>query len=71
MLFYLAGLQMEEFMAKYPEAGASTGARKSALETVENNIKWAEKHLGQVVSWFESNVKDEASSNSAECPQDQ
>ncbi|XP_026475406.1 glutamyl aminopeptidase-like, partial [Ctenocephalides felis] len=32
--------EMIDFFAKFPEAGAGAAARKQALETVSNNIKW-------------------------------
>jgi hypothetical protein len=60
---------MEEFIAKYPDAGAGAGARKMALEAVENNIRWAEKHLKFLVSWFENNADSSASGNDASSPE--
>lgn len=44
--------EMEAFFAKYSEAGAGTAARKQALETVKNNIKWLEQNLEPVGKWL-------------------
>ncbi|XP_019765987.2 glutamyl aminopeptidase isoform X2 [Dendroctonus ponderosae] len=48
-------LEMEEFFAKYPNAGAGATARKTALETVKHNIKWLSTYRSTVESWI-SNV---------------
>lgn len=32
--------EMEDFFAKYPDAGAGANARIQALENIKNNIKW-------------------------------
>ncbi|KAJ8721560.1 hypothetical protein PYW07_002335 [Mythimna separata] len=47
--------EMEAFFAQYPEAGAGESARKRALETVRNNIRWNSYHLNQVTSWINNN----------------
>lgn len=47
---------MEDFFKRYPEAGAGVAARKQALETVANNIKWVEKYKNQVKEWLDRNV---------------
>lgn len=45
--------EMEQFFAKYPEAGAGTAARVRALETVKNNIVWLAENLASVDAWLE------------------
>ncbi|KAL7728103.1 hypothetical protein ACLKA6_002245 [Drosophila palustris] len=45
--------EMEQFFAKYPEAGAGTAARVRALETVKNNIVWLAKNLDSVDAWLD------------------
>lgn len=49
-------LKMEQFFAKYPEAGAGATARLRALETVKQNIKWLANYRKTVESWL-STVK--------------
>ncbi|XP_076317960.1 uncharacterized protein LOC143229476 isoform X3 [Tachypleus tridentatus] len=44
--------EMEEFFKKYPEAGASERARKQALETANNNLKWIQKYKSVVQKWL-------------------
>uniref|UniRef100_A0A6M2E291 Aminopeptidase n=1 Tax=Xenopsylla cheopis TaxID=163159 RepID=A0A6M2E291_XENCH len=44
--------EMNEFFAKFPEAGAGAAARKQALETVANNIKWLEVNKASVADWL-------------------
>ena len=46
---------MKEFFAKYPEAGAGSRARKQALETVENNIRWLDRHRAAIFEWLLQN----------------
>lgn len=46
---------MEEFFNKYPEAGAGKAGRKTALETVSNNIKWLELHEALINDWLINN----------------
>ncbi|KAH8399407.1 hypothetical protein KR215_009733 [Drosophila sulfurigaster] len=45
--------EMEQFFAKYPEAGAGTAARVRALETVKNNIVWLAENLESVDAWLD------------------
>jgi len=45
--------EMEQFFAKYPEAGAGTAARVRALETVKNNIVWLAENLEGVDAWLD------------------
>ncbi|XP_017785900.1 PREDICTED: glutamyl aminopeptidase-like isoform X2 [Nicrophorus vespilloides] len=47
--------EMEAFFAKYPNAGAGESARKQALETVSNNIKWLEENKKSVEDWIKAN----------------
>lgn len=46
--------EMKDFFEKHPEAGAGAAARKQALETVENNIKWLQTHRKEVEEWLTS-----------------
>ncbi|XP_025417554.1 glutamyl aminopeptidase-like isoform X2 [Sipha flava] len=47
--------EMEEFFSKYSEAGAGKAGRKTALETVSNNIKWLELHETLINNWLIAN----------------
>lgn len=49
-------IKMEQFFAKYPEAGAGATARKRASETVRQNIKWLANYRETVENWL-STVK--------------
>ncbi|XP_017474764.1 PREDICTED: glutamyl aminopeptidase-like [Rhagoletis zephyria] len=44
--------EMEQFFAKYPEAGAGAAARVRALETVKNNIAWLANNKENVGAWL-------------------
>lgn len=46
--------QMEEFFAKYPEAGAGELNRQQALETVRSNIRWVEAYSSTILDWLNS-----------------
>ncbi|XP_061399840.1 glutamyl aminopeptidase-like [Musca vetustissima] len=46
--------EMEAFFKKYPDAGAGTAARKQALETVKNNIKWLQVNQEPIRKWLDS-----------------
>lgn len=48
--------EMQEFFAKYPDAGAGARARVSALETTQKNIKWLKSNLQPLTEWLESNT---------------
>lgn len=48
-------VEMENFFAKYPDAGAGATARIQALETVANNIKWLEKNQKPIEEWLSQN----------------
>ncbi|XP_040577104.1 glutamyl aminopeptidase isoform X1 [Lepeophtheirus salmonis] len=48
--------EMKDFFAKYPEAGAGENYRKIAIETVENNMQFIEKHSETIRSWLGENV---------------
>lgn len=50
-------VQMKEFFAKYPEAGAGSAARKQALERVENNIRWRKRNMAKLHEWFGSRTE--------------
>ncbi|XP_060524769.1 glutamyl aminopeptidase isoform X3 [Cylas formicarius] len=43
--------EMEAFFGKYPDAGAGASNRKTAIETVENNIRWLANYKETVESW--------------------
>ncbi|XP_013411098.1 glutamyl aminopeptidase [Lingula anatina] len=51
--FHLA--QVEEFFAKYPDAGAGERGRKQAIEGIKRNIAWIEKHEMTLVDWLNNN----------------
>ncbi|XP_030370506.1 glutamyl aminopeptidase isoform X2 [Scaptodrosophila lebanonensis] len=55
--------EMEQFFAKYPEAGAGTAARAQALETVKANIKWLELNQAQVGEWLAAYVAESSKTN--------
>lgn len=40
--------EMEDFFAKYPDAGAGVNARIQALENIRNNIKWLENNKDSI-----------------------
>jgi len=46
--------QLKRFFSANPEAGAGARARKQAVEQVENNIRWLEKHNSVIQSWLET-----------------
>uniref|UniRef100_A0ABM5GJS6 Aminopeptidase n=1 Tax=Pogona vitticeps TaxID=103695 RepID=A0ABM5GJS6_9SAUR len=46
--------QMEEFFAKYPDAGAGAASRKQALETLRSNIEWLKQHREEIAAWLGS-----------------
>ncbi|XP_076253121.1 glutamyl aminopeptidase-like isoform X3 [Rhynchophorus ferrugineus] len=46
--------EMQDFFAKYPEAGAGASSRKTALENVQNNIRWLEQYKSTVESWIQT-----------------
>ena len=47
--------EMRDHFDKYPEAGAGAQSRRIALETVKNNIKFAERHADPVREWLLKN----------------
>lgn len=47
--------EMEEFFKKYPNAGAGEANRKTALEKVKNNIRWAANYKNVVEEWIKNN----------------
>lgn len=46
--------QLKRFFLANPEAGAGARARKQAVEQVENNIRWLEKHNNVIQTWLET-----------------
>ncbi|XP_039964988.1 uncharacterized protein LOC120777590 [Bactrocera tryoni] len=47
--------EMQQFFAKYPEAGAGAAARVRAQETVKNNIAWLANNKANIAAWLEKN----------------
>ena len=43
---------MEEFFAKYPNAGAGRRARETAIEKVKNNIEWSKRNVPVIEKWL-------------------
>uniref|UniRef100_A0A182N6L7 glutamyl aminopeptidase n=1 Tax=Anopheles dirus TaxID=7168 RepID=A0A182N6L7_9DIPT len=48
--------ELEDFFARYPEAGAGAAARRQAIETIENNISWLERNEANVATWLKEAV---------------
>jgi len=48
--------EVEAFFNKYPEGGAGTRSRKQALEKIDTNIKWLEKHQVTIKRWLDRNA---------------
>uniref|UniRef100_A0A1B0GMW6 Aminopeptidase n=1 Tax=Phlebotomus papatasi TaxID=29031 RepID=A0A1B0GMW6_PHLPP len=44
--------ELEEFIEKYPNAGAGEAGRKEALETIKYNIKWSEQNKEVINTWL-------------------
>ncbi|KAJ8022253.1 Glutamyl aminopeptidase [Holothuria leucospilota] len=44
--------EMEDFFAKYPEAGAGTRGRQQALERVRTNINWVNRNQEVIQEWL-------------------
>lgn len=55
--------EMQQFFAKYPEAGAGTLARQQALATVKANIKWLELNKAPVGDWLAKYAEQSIASN--------
>ncbi|XP_026835049.1 glutamyl aminopeptidase isoform X1 [Drosophila erecta] len=55
--------EMQQFFAKYPEAGAGTAARQQALEAVKANIKWLAVNKAQVGEWLANYVQQSTVTN--------
>ncbi|XP_043654704.1 glutamyl aminopeptidase isoform X2 [Drosophila teissieri] len=55
--------EMQQFFAKYPEAGAGTTARQQALEAVKANIKWLAVNKVQVGEWLANYVQQSTVTN--------
>jgi len=55
--------EMQQFFAKYPEAGAGTTARQQALEAVKANIKWLTVNKIQVGEWLSNYVQQSSVTN--------
>lgn len=47
--------EMEDFFAKYPDAGAGVNARIQALENIRNNIKWLENNKESIGMFLTNN----------------
>ncbi|XP_049868546.1 glutamyl aminopeptidase-like isoform X2 [Pectinophora gossypiella] len=46
--------EMNAFFAEHPDAGAGEAARRRALETVRDNIRWNEHYLAPVTDWLQA-----------------
>jgi glutamyl aminopeptidase len=55
VFFFLMLLQMKEFFAKYPDAGAGARAREQSIETVQNNIQWLKMNKPDLENWLKEN----------------
>ncbi|KAH8273103.1 hypothetical protein KR018_001059 [Drosophila ironensis] len=55
--------EMEQFFAKYPEAGAGTAARQQALEAVKANIKWLTVNKDAVGAWLSAYAQQSTVTN--------
>ncbi|XP_017084588.2 glutamyl aminopeptidase isoform X2 [Drosophila eugracilis] len=55
--------EMQQFFAKYPDAGAGTTARQQALETVKANIKWLAVNQAQVGEWLANYAQQSSVTN--------
>uniref|UniRef100_A0A182P2X3 glutamyl aminopeptidase n=1 Tax=Anopheles epiroticus TaxID=199890 RepID=A0A182P2X3_9DIPT len=44
--------ELEDFFARYPEAGAGATARRQALENIQNNISWLDRNEANVAAWL-------------------
>ena len=47
--------QVKTFFSANPEAGAGARARKQAVESIEDNIKWLDNHYHSIANWIEAN----------------
>uniref|UniRef100_A0AAG5CP51 glutamyl aminopeptidase n=1 Tax=Anopheles atroparvus TaxID=41427 RepID=A0AAG5CP51_ANOAO len=44
--------ELQDFFARYPEAGAGVAARRQAIETIENNMSWLARNEANVAAWL-------------------
>ncbi|KAK3612375.1 hypothetical protein CHS0354_031968 [Potamilus streckersoni] len=44
--------EVNEFFAKYPEAGSGERARQQALESIHGNIRWMNNYKNVIVDWL-------------------
>ncbi|XP_050088228.1 glutamyl aminopeptidase isoform X2 [Anopheles aquasalis] len=45
-------MELQDFFARYPEAGAGVAARAQALENIQNNISWLKRNEQNVATWL-------------------
>ncbi|XP_058060069.1 aminopeptidase A-like [Anopheles bellator] len=45
-------MELQDFFARYPEAGAGESARRQALENIQNNISWLKRNEADVATWL-------------------
>ncbi|XP_035773194.1 glutamyl aminopeptidase-like isoform X5 [Anopheles albimanus] len=45
-------MELQDFFARYPEAGAGAAARAQALENIQNNINWLKRNEQNVATWL-------------------
>ncbi|KAK7085111.1 hypothetical protein SK128_002659, partial [Halocaridina rubra] len=46
---------LKEFFEKYPNAGSGARSRKQALEEIQKNVGWIDKHSEHLYEWFFKN----------------
>uniref|UniRef100_A0A2M4BBP3 glutamyl aminopeptidase n=1 Tax=Anopheles marajoara TaxID=58244 RepID=A0A2M4BBP3_9DIPT len=49
-------MELQDFFARYPEAGAGEAARAQALENIQNNISWLKRNEQNVATWLTTAV---------------
>ncbi|KAL4239647.1 hypothetical protein ACF0H5_000454 [Mactra antiquata] len=48
--------EVDEFFARYPDAGAGKRARQQARESIQRNIDWMDSNADTISTWFEQNM---------------
>ena len=46
--------QVENFFAKYPDAGAGAAPREQALDSIRTNIAWVERNQQAIFDWLKT-----------------
>ena len=47
---------MNDFWAKYPDAGAGARGRDQARESIQRNIDWMNNNADVIATWLEKNI---------------